>query len=232
MPAINVAEFPAFLRAYRWTNVNHASRGYPGDTFPDFPWIQSLEGRGVRIVAKGVITACPTDYLREILAWGAGKNDPGMKFEAGLGNVSLIVILQQVVASLEQPLAAIDAALKIPGFGLTYASKLLRFFDPGRYGSLDRRIRLALLKADLLPKIHDSYKSSMIEGYVKFQTLCESLVFELESKGICRPECNLPSAASATGWRIADVEMVLFTWADRGLQTEKGNQFETVNPDI
>lgn len=231
MSVINVAEFPAFLRAYSWSNLNHASRGYPGDTFPDFQWLLSLEKRGVRITQR-VITSSPTDYVREILAWGAGKNDPGMKFEAGLGNVSLIVIIQQIVANLEHPLAAIDAALKIPGFGLTYASKLLRFFDPGRYGSLDRRIRLALLKADLLPKIHDSYTSSMIEGYVKFQTLCESLVFELESKGICRPKCNLPSAATATGWRIADVEMALFTWADRGLQTDKGNQFETVNPDI
>ncbi|WP_439125947.1 MAG: hypothetical protein ACNJA3_28995 (plasmid) [Pseudomonas rhizophila] len=213
MPAINVAEFPTFLRAYRWTNVNHASRGYPGDTFPDFPWIQSLEGRGVRIAAKGVITTCPTDYLREILAWGAGTNDPRMKFEAGLGNVSLIAIIQQVVAHIHQPRAAIEAALQIPGFGLTYASKLLRFFDPTLHGSLDGRIRAALLKADKLPKIHDSYASSMIDGYVRFHAICEGLISELEAQSICRPECSMPFAPSATGWRIADVEMALFAWA-------------------
>lgn len=215
MSAINVAEFPAFLRAYSWSNVNHASRGYPGDTFPDFPWIQSLEDRGVKIAAQGVITASPTDYIREILAWGAGKNDPRMKFEAGLGNVSLIAIIQQVVAHIDQPRAAIEAALQIPGFGLTYASKLLRFFQPNQHGSLDGRIRAALLKAEILPKIHDCSASSVIDGYIRFHTLCESLVSQLESQGIRRPECSLHPAASATGWRIADVEMALFAWADK-----------------
>ncbi len=212
MPVINVAEFPAFFRAYQWSNVNHAARGYPGDTFPDFLWIRSLEDRGVRLAAQGVV-ACPTDYLREILAWGAGKNDPRMKFEAGLGNVALIEIIQQVVAHIDQPRAAIEASLQIPGFGLTYASKLLRFFDPARHGSLDGRIRAALLKAEMLPKIHDSYASSMIDGYVRFHGLCENLISALESQGIDRPACSMPSAASATGWRIADVEMALFAWS-------------------
>lgn len=213
MSAINVAEFPAFFRAYSWSNVNHASRGYPGDTYPDFPWIHSLEDRGVKIAALGVIAASPTDYIREILAWGAGKSDPRMKFEAGLGNLSLIAIIQQVVTHIEEPRAAIEAALQIPGFGLTYASKLLRFFDPVRHGSLDGRIRAALLKAELLPKIHDSYATSMIDGYVRFQSLCGSLVSELESHGIRRPACSLTLGPSSTGWRIADVEMALFAWA-------------------
>lgn len=214
MSAININEFPAFFRAYKWSNVNHASSGYPGDAYPDFPWIKSLEERGARLAGQPFLEVAPTDYVREILSWGAGKNDPRMKFEAGLGNVALIEIIRQVVAEVENPRQAISAALQIPGFGLTYASKLLRFLRPEIHASLDGRIRGAMLKAGLLPKIHDSYAGSMVDGYVAFQAFCVALCTQLEEGRIERPGCTLISGRTRSAWRVADVEMALFAWAD------------------
>jgi len=212
---INLPDFPSYFRSYAWSNVNHFSCGYPGDRYPDFPWIKSLEERGARIVGQAIITASPTGFVREILSWGAGKNDPSMKFEAGLGNIALIALIQDVVTHIEVPRLAITAALKIPGFGLTYASKLLRFLRPDIYASLDSRIRASLLKANLLPKIHDSYDNSMIEGYVSFVSLCTDLCHQLEQQGIHRPACDLPVSALQTAWRVADLEMALFAWSAR-----------------
>ncbi|MCU9528074.1 hypothetical protein [Pseudomonas mosselii] len=138
-----------------------------------------------------------------------------MKFEAGLGNVALLDILRQVIASIDDPGEAIRAALQIPGFGLTYASKLLRFLRPEIHASLDRRIRLAMHKSGMLPKIHDSYDGSMIDGYVAFQAMCMDLCAQLKTGGIQRPKCTLCPGPEPTGWRVADVEMALFAWADK-----------------
>lgn len=214
MSVIDINQFPAFFRAYDWSNANHKARGYPGDLYPEFPWIRSLEERGAWLTAQPAVTCAPTDYVRELLAWGAGKNDPRMKFEIGLGNVSLLQVFAPVVANIAEPKAAISAALQIPGCGLTYASKLLRFLRPDLHASLDGRIREAMLKAGLLSKIYDGNENSMVRGYVAFQAFCADLVDRLDAANIARPSCNLPAAPTATGWRVADVEMALFAWAD------------------
>jgi len=215
MSAFNLNEFPTFFCAYNWSNANHKARGYPGDIYPDFPWMKSLEERGAWLTVQSEVAAAPTDYVRELLAWGAGKNDPRMRFEVGLGNVSLLGIFQPVVANIDDPKAAITAALQIPGCGLTYASKLLRFLRPDLHASLDGRLREAMLKAGLLSRIYDSNENSMVRGYVAFQGFCADLVARLDAAKIARPGCNLPAAPTATGWRVADVEMALFAWADR-----------------
>jgi hypothetical protein len=225
LSVININEFPAFFRAYNWSNANHKARGYPGDKYPAFPWIKSLEERGGWLVEQALLTGAPTDYVRELLAWGAGKNDPRMRFEIGLGNVSLLQIFAPVVANIGDPQKAITAALQIPGCGLTYASKLLRFLQPDIHASLDGRIREAMLSAGLLSKIYDSNENSMVRGYVAFQAFCAELVAQLDAAKITRPECSLPAAPTQTGWRVADVEMAMFAWADRsGSGSETGSQ--------
>ncbi|MDO8776144.1 MAG: hypothetical protein Q7K57_47040 [Burkholderiaceae bacterium] len=229
MSVINIKEFPAFFRAYNWSNVNHKARGYPGDIYPAFPWIKSLEDRGSWLIKQTIMTEAPTDYVRELLAWGAGKNDPRMRFEVGLGNISLLSIFEPVVANIGSPKAAITAALQIPGCGLTYASKLLRFLRPDMHASLDGRIREAMLKAGLLKKIYDSNENSMVRGYVAFQAFCADLVTQLDAAKIARPGCNLLAAPTETGWRVADVEMALFTWADRS-NPGSGAESQITNP--
>ncbi|HDS1765342.1 hypothetical protein NPS42_03740 [Pseudomonas putida] len=222
--------FPDFFQAYNWVNANHASRGFPGDTCPGFPWIKSLEERGSWLAKQTVLATAPTDFVREILTWGAGKNDPSMRFETGLGNVSLLALMQEVILNLSDPTKAIAAALQIPGCGLTYASKLLRFLNPSQHASLDNRIRDALCKTGRLDKITDSSGPSMVRGYVKFQAICVGLVDELESSGIVRPACSLPKAPTVTGWRVADVEMAMFEWADRLLTAARQGQLAVSQP--
>ncbi|MNL95704.1 hypothetical protein D3C81_55070 [compost metagenome] len=230
MSVININDFPAFFRAYNWSNANHKARGYPGDKYPSFPWIKSLEERGGWLVEQSLLTAAPTDYIRELLAWGAGKNDPRMRFEIGLGNVSLLQIFAPVVANIDSPQKAITAALQIPGCGLTYASKLLRFLQPDMHASLDGRIREAMLNAGLLSRIYDSNENSMVRGYVAFQAFCAELVAQLDAAKIARPECSLPAAPTPTGWRVADVEMAMFAWADRsGSGSDVESQTTTVD---
>jgi len=213
LSTINIANFPDYFTAYRWVNPHHASHGYSGDRFPGFPWIKSLEERGAWLASSGPLPTAPTDYIRSLLAWGAGKNDPTMRFEAGLGNVCLRDVFNGVVAALDDPERAITAALQLPGCGLTYASKLLRFLRPDLHASLDSRIRDALLKEKLLDRVSDGNLNSMVRNYVKFQKLCSDLVSQLDANGIKRPDCALPAGAGASGWRVADVEMALFMWA-------------------
>lgn len=92
------------------------------------------------------------------------------KFGNALGSHCLNTSLHAVLNGLEDPRTAIQAALEIPGLGLTYASKLLRFLDPERYGALDGRIRRALggLVPSPVPKVFDGNRPSMTNGYCAF----------------------------------------------------------------
>lgn len=223
MTTIDVKELPKFFEQYQW-GKHHGVYGYPTDTFPSFCWIKSLEQRGAWLASQETITVAPTNLIRELLDWGEGANGPRTKFEAGLGNVSLIELIRPVVAEVHDPAKAIMRAMAIPGFGLTYASKLLRFIRADIHASLDNRIRDALFKAGLLPDIQDSSKPSMTRGYVAFLTLINGLISSLEEAGVVRPECDLPKGPNKTGWRVADVEMALFAWADRRLQKAKAKR--------
>lgn len=225
LTSIDIHLLPGFFEQYRW-GKNHPLYGYPADTYPGFKWIKSLEERGAWLASQETITVAPTNLIRELLDWGEGANGPRTKFEAGLGNVSLIDLIRPVISEIQDPAKAIMRAMAIPGCGLTYASKLLRFMRADVHASLDNRIREALFKAGLLPDIQDSSKPSMMRGYVEFLTLINGLIDSLEDAGVVRPECDLPKGANKTGWRVADVEMALFAWADRRLQKAKAKQVE------
>lgn len=216
MAAIDVKLLPAYFEQYNWVK-HHGVYGYPADTFPTFRWVKSLEERGAWFVSKADLKDAPTHFLRELLDWGGGAG-PRMKFEAGLGNVSLLERIQKVVANIENPTLAIQHAMRLPGFGLTYGSKLLRFLDGDRHASLDSRIRGALLAEGLLARITDASTPSRISGYVSFLGLISKLTSGLEQAGIDRPDCDLPRGKSPTGWRVADVEMALFAWAEHSQQ--------------
>lgn len=200
--------------------------GYPGDSYPRFPWIASLEARGAWLIASDKLTSAPTNYVREILLWGEGKNGPITKFEAGLGNVSLLDQIRSVIAAIEDPELAISQALQIPGCGLTYASKLLRFLCPEKHASLDNRIREALFAEGLLEKLYDSNRTSMVRGYVAFQALLLDLKEELEVAGYPRPASRLAQSQSQTGWRVADIEMALFAWADKRIRKQSADNLD------
>lgn len=214
--AIVVEDLPKFFTSYSWGSPNHGLYGYPTDAPPDFRWIRSLEERGAWMAAEGVVEVPPTEFLREVIAWGGGGNVRA-RFEAELGRVNLLERFNVVLQNLGDPGKAIEAALELPGLGLTYGSKVLRFLRPDIHGSLDEQIRKHLARSDDLMPI---YRYSWQRGYVAFQERCTGLIAELEQRGIDRPECGLARGKSKTGWRVADVEMALFAWA---LESNKAN---------
>lgn len=212
----DLTKFPEHFKAYLWED-KHPRHGFPADQFPDFEWIASLERRfdWLRRNCEGRSTA--SIYLiEEMLHWGGTESRSLQRLRDGLGEFHLQPALQAVIGQLDEPARALDSALQIPGFGLTYASKLLRFLRPDRYGALDSRIRTAFhtRAPDLLPVIRDSHRPSMVKGFVAFTAQLAALKATLAAEGIARPACALPEAeGDPTHWRAADIEMALFSWA-------------------
>jgi hypothetical protein len=216
MPDIN--KFPDYFRGYSW-NSKHRLFGYPADTFPEFGWIGSLERRFLWLRANATAQKTAALYLiREMIQWGGSQNGTLQKFDDGIGECNLYALVERVINNLGHPTEAIRAALQIPGMGLTYASKLLRFLDPCKYGALDGRIRDAFRERlpAVLPRIHDSYQASQIAGYSAFIVHLDGVKLELDRSNVPRPQCALAVGSGATEWRNADIEMALFGWADGG----------------
>jgi hypothetical protein len=212
----DLANFPERFKAYFWED-KHPRHGYPADQFPNFEWIASLERRFAWLRRNCQTRQTAAIYLiEEMMHWGGTQSRSLQRLRDGLGEFHLQPALQAVIGHLDEPARAIESALKIPGFGLTYASKLLRFLDPDRFGALDSRIRAALY-ADapaVLPVIHDSNPASMARGYIAFTTHLATLKAAFIAEGIERPTCALPKDANGTThWRAADIEMALFSWA-------------------
>jgi hypothetical protein len=153
----------------------------------------------------------PIFLLREMIQWGGSQNGVLQKFDENLGGICLDLALWKVIEALDRPEDAIRAALDIPAFGLTYASKLLRFLDPVRYAALDSQIR-KLLKAKVgFPTIYDANTNSMVAGYLAFLEVLDGMRDEVQKAKVVRPECKLAAAQGETdGWRNADIEMALF----------------------
>jgi len=204
---MDVGQLPTYYKAYSWSD-KHSLFGHPPDTYPAFEWIRSLERRFLWYRQNP--GAAPLYLVREMIQWGGSQNGVLEKFDDALGSYCLTTALTAVLERIEEPRAAIEAALRIPGFGLTYASKLLRFVQPERYGALDRRIRTALSRLQPpLPDIYDGNTRSMVQGYCAFIDYLAGLREALEAGGIALPAEDEAQAL----WRPAEIEMALFQWA-------------------
>lgn len=208
---MNIEKFPSYYEQYVWRG-KHSLFGYPKDEFPRFCWIKSLEDRFLWFKENAEYEKTSSRYLiEEMIEWGGSQNGVLQKYNDRLGDTNLYDLLQKIVSDLDDPRAAISAALKLPGLGLTYASKLLRFMNPEMYGALDSRIRGALVKDGKMEKIYDSSAESMIAGYLRFLDLLSSIQNELHDKKILKPDCSLSKGGK---WRPADIEMALFSWSE------------------
>lgn len=208
---IDYSKFPEYYVRYSWSG-KHKLFGYPPDAFPEFRWIASLEKRFSWVVENYSVNESASSYLlKEMIEWGGSQNGVLQKFNDGSGEVNLYDAMGHVISSLSDPKQAITCALRLPGLGLTYASKLLRFMMPERYGALDGRIRKALNREGKLPQIHDGLRNSMVSGYLQFVGLLQELKAELEENGINKPACHLSEGGS---WRASEVEMAMFCWAE------------------
>jgi len=209
---MDYSKFPEYYMNYVWSG-KHKLFGYPPDAFPEFQWITSLEKRFAWVVNNYDRNDSSSRYLlQEMIEWGGSQNGVLQKFNDASGEVNLYEIIGHVIKNLSDPGKAISSALRLPGLGLTYASKLLRFMQPETYGALDSRIRKALYEEGKLPKIHDSLTNSMVFGYQKFVALLQEAKNNLQSDGINKPPCKL----SADGtWRASEIEMALFSWGEK-----------------
>jgi hypothetical protein len=212
---LDIEKFPDYFESYNW-NKKHSLFGYPSDCFPNFDWIASLERRfeWLKLNCDSENTAS-IYLLKEMIQWGGSQNGTLQKFEDGAEQHNIQALMHNTIANLDNPKKAIAAALQFPGMGLTYASKLLRFLDPERYGALDSRIRESMKKRlpGILSKIQDSSNASMVAGYDAFTSYVNEIKDQLNHKKIIRPECVLLAGVGPAHWRSADVEMSLFGWA-------------------
>lgn len=208
---MELSKFPDYYKQYSW-NGKHKLFGYAPDSYPDFPWISSLEKRFAWLCDNCVEQKTASKYLlKEMIEWGGSQGGVLQKFNDRSGEVNLFELVQNIIANLDSSKEAITSSLSLPGLGLTYASKFLRFMKPEKYGALDSRIRSALLKHNLLTKIYDGNLNSMVEGFLEFQTLLNQLKNKLENQQVKKPACSL----TQTGyWRISEIEMALFRWAE------------------
>ncbi len=201
------------FQQYRWGS-KHALYGFQPDCYPNFPWIHSLESRfdWVRNQPLEEFEA-PIFLIREMIQWGGSQNGVLQKFDEGIGRICLKNTLRAVIEVLDRPENAIRTALEIPGLGLTYASKLLRFLDPVRYAALDSQIRRHLRKELGFPVIYDGNVTSMVKGYVRFLALLVKMRGNAQAANLVRPRCQLQQCPEVAGsWRNADIEMALFSW--------------------
>jgi hypothetical protein len=213
----DIKKFPEYFQKYNW-NGKHKLYGYPPDRCGDFVWINSLEARfkwlRQNYATENTASIC---LIREMIQWGGSQNGVLQKFDDHLGEINLYDTVAKTISRLSSTGSAIEAALAMPGMGLTYASKLLRFLNPEKYGALDNRVRGALEKCASearMPKIYDGNVNSMINGYEAFIDYIETLKRQLDADKIPRPECALTRGSGVTGWRAADIEMALFAWAE------------------
>jgi hypothetical protein len=207
---IDYSKFPEYYKNYVWSG-KHKLFGYPPDAFPEFLWIASLENRFAWVVRNYSANQSASKYLlQEMIEWGGSQNGILQKFNDGCGEVNLFIVLQEVVNNLSDPRSAISSALRLPGLGLTYASKLLRFMQPEMYGALDSKIRKALNTRERLPKIYDGNHDSMVSGYLEYVRLLNEIKERLNTKVIKKPACGLTDGGD---WRASEMEMALFYWA-------------------
>lgn len=199
---------PKLYRAYTWT-AKHALFGYPPDEYPSFEWISSLERRFERVRQQR--GDAPIYLIREMIEWGGSQNGVLQKFDDAIGTYCLTTQLTRILDAMDRGRReAIETALEIPGLGLSYASKLLRFLDPENYGALDSRIRGALdPTVHGVPKIYDGHPSSMVRGYCAFLGYLDTLKAELQRQNVVKP----PDERGVPGWRAGHIEMALFQWA-------------------
>jgi len=211
---MDIQALPAAFQQYSWEK-KHALYGFEADCYPNFPWINSLEVRFASVRNRQKVGfKAPVLLLREMIQWGGSQNGVLQKFDENLGGICLDSALWKVIEALDRPEDAIRAALEIPAFGLTYASKLLRFLDPVRYAALDSQIRKLLKPKVGFPTIYDANTNSMVAGYLAFLEVLDGIRDEAQTANVARPECKLAAAQGETeGWRNADIEMALFAWS-------------------
>ncbi len=230
-------DFPALYRGYTWK----------GDTWErGFPEIFRLE-REVTAAARN--RTLGLDHARDIACWG------GLPAPECIGCADPLSIILYFGGSPAYWLVHVPANAiqfvegRIPGFGLTYASKLLRFAIPCSFGAIDTRLvrvfgrgdpgvcRYPLLNLTASP-IGNRWailatQRGWPEEYGVWTEVLRAIARWLNREEVC---CPHPAGFVVAGlrneeiWAAADVEMALFSYASgvvrrEGRLPESGDKF-------
>lgn len=137
--------------------------------------------------------------LADIADWGGNQRGIKQRVQRGNSGDQVKQATTEAIRKLDSPSNALRAVLSINQWGLTYASKTLRFVCPRDYPALDQKLRKAINKT-LLPTIYDGNINSMVRGYLRFLELCRKI----------KHQVSVPGPRSAGEWFIADIEMAVF----------------------
>lgn len=198
--------FPKLLSMYQWDDY-HAAFGWPPDCIDEgFPWIVALENRFRAAIEQNGFP--PASLVTEVILWGGNQNNVLSRFARVVRGKGYEPFIRKVADNLDDPSRALQSAMALKGFGLTYGSKLLRFCRPRDYGALDSRIQAAL-KGELGSVPTTGPKQGSY--YKEYVGLLREYQRGLQDAKILRPGYG-PRTAS-TEWTAAEVEMALFAWA-------------------
>jgi len=151
------------------------------------------------------------DDLSEIAEWGGNQRGIKQRMIANNTKEDVIRATKNAIQQINHPAEALrELLIGIDHWGLSYASKTLRFIYPENFSALDQKLRQRIDFA-ILPKIYDGHIDSMIKGYLVFLELCRDI----------QSDVNIPGPRSGK-WFIADIEMSLFqfVWNDGYLVKE------------
>jgi hypothetical protein len=178
-----------WFRQYNWKEDTIAN---------DFPRIRELERRIGGRSELGL-----EDFLC-VLAWGGterGIKEKLQALDADLIHRQTRSALKTAKTDVVSPWNALRPLERIKGVGLTYGSKVLRFFDPETFGALDTRIER---------NVHGFKSWAPVPKYREFLELC------LLMQGLLKDSRTPSPIHSKSVWQIAEIEMAIFAFVSAG----------------
>lgn len=142
--------------------------------------------------------------LKMLALWGGDERGRAKHVEGKNTPSAAIYATKSAISHLNNPDVALRKLLCLKQWGLSYASKTLRFIDPLEYGALDSWIRKAT--ESIIGQIRDGDENSMVRGYLRFIDLCKRIQKLAVAQNPRNPE-------TAGVWFIADIEDALYEFA-------------------
>ena len=148
--------------------------------------------------------------LADIAEWGGNQHAIKKRLQTHNSAEEVIFSTKKAIQQMENPAIALrELLVGINHWGLSYASKTLRFINPQSYPALDQKLRNNIDRS-LLPRIYDGHIDSMVRGYLIFLGICQEIRSHVTA-----------SAPRSNRWFIADIEMGLFQFAWDGCRLVK-----------
>jgi Putative 8-oxoguanine DNA glycosylase OGG-like protein len=185
--------------AFCWWNFEISTQEFPKrlveffQTLPSGPLTHSTEELGEQMIARGFQHEELNNFIVAVCNWG---NYPGIAARVIQNNHpdDLAALFRQAYREADKGTVteALATLQRVNEFGISFASKHLKFLAPNKAVVLDSIIETRL-----------GYARNLA-GYENFLTNCHLILAELQTHNIEYPGWG------AKGWRVSDVEMAIF----------------------